>query len=170
MEAYSVNKTKGVNEYWLLQEDERMNRELDYSADLNDDCAEIGISDLTAYTLNDDESRREFLFTFYWLGGTALFAAVSHVWDRLAEPREWRCTQIGQLSGTGGQGKAALLLTLQKLLAEALETNSPLPSRDEFETLSGWHDAVMQSFAADEAAARKVCDNYAQILDGGLCR
>jgi len=130
-----------------------------------EDCLQI--ADLFQFTLLDDESRRAFLFAFYWIGESALFAAVSHVWERLAEPRDWRCTQMGQLSGTGGEGESALLLILQKFLNEALASISALPEQADFASLEAWHAAAMHSFATDEARARDVCRAYAQILDGG---
>lgn len=123
---------------------------------------------LTSYTLSDEAHRREFLHQFYWVGETALFAAASHVWASLAEPRGARCTLIGLMSGSGGKGKTGLVLTLQKFLTETLAVDNPLPDRADHPTLDAWHEAAMAAFEADRNDVAALCARYSAIL-GGSC-
>jgi len=145
-----------------------MKYEQNLSVDIGSDSDDEGIpvSTLYKFSLLEEENRQAFLFAYYWIGETALFAAVSHVWDRLAEPRGLRCTQMGQLSGVGGEGKQALLLTLQQFLAEALAVNTPLPSRTDYSSLAEWHVAAMGTFAADKTEIDRLCQVYSSILNG----
>lgn len=143
-----------------------MNSELNPAANGAPDDEEIPVSTLYNYSLVDQQSREEFLFCFYWIGEIALFAAVSHVWERLAEPREWRCTQMGQLSGAGGYGKAALLMTLKQFLEEALAAIEPFPVREDYPDPAAWHEAVMRSFTSDQTNVEIICRRYAAVLDG----
>lgn len=121
---------------------------------------------LTSYDLSNEEHRRAFLFHYCWVGQPALFEAVSHVWASLAEPREARCTLMGVMSGTGGTGKKALVLTLQKLLDQALAIDNPIPDASAYDSLDEWHEASMAAFAAEEQQLRELCARYSAILDG----
>lgn len=121
---------------------------------------------LTTFFLSNEEHRRAFLGEYCWQGEPVLFVAVAHIWDSLAEPREARCTQMGLACGSGGKGKMALVLMLQKLLAECLEY-PPFPKPDDFDSLEQWHEASMQAFAAEEQRERDLYARYSAILDGG---
>lgn len=123
---------------------------------------------LTQFNLASDAHRRAFLREYYWIGETALFEAVSHVWASLAEPRIARCTRMGLTAGCGGTGKSGLVLMLKKFLAEALAVDHPLPDRAKFDSLGAWHQAAMATFAVDEAQRAELCAKYAAILDGTL--
>ena len=96
-----------------------------------------------------------------------LFAAVAHIWDSLAEPREARCIQIGLASGTGGKGKVALVLMLNKLLAECVEMPAA-PKPDDFDSLEAWHQASMAVFDNEAQRERDLCAHYSAILDGAV--
>lgn len=121
---------------------------------------------LASFHLGSEEHRREFLWQYYWQGETTLFAAVAHVWDSLGDQRAAHGTLVGLLSGTGGKGKTGIVLTLQKFLRECLDGPEPLPAIAEFAALEQWHQACKQSFADDEAHARRLCAIYSDILDG----
>lgn len=121
---------------------------------------------LDCYALFDEEQRRAFVHHVYWVGEEALFAAVSHVWASLAEPRATRCTAMGLASGSGGSGKKALYLTLKQLIADALAATVPLPDRAGFASFDAWHEAAMASFAVDDERVAAVCARYSAILDG----
>jgi len=120
---------------------------------------------MNSFVLADENHRQAFLFQYCWQGEPALFAAVAHIWDSLAEPREARCIQIGLATGTGGKGKIALMLMLQKLLAECLDY-PPQPRPDAFDSLEAWHQASMQAFAAEEQRERELYVRYSAILNG----
>lgn len=122
---------------------------------------------LTSYLLSDDSHRIEFLMEVYWAGPPTFFAAASHLWDSLAEPKQARCTLIGAKSGAGGKGKTAILLTLKQFVQEALALDTPLPPRAEFETMEAWHEAAMASFVPAERV-RQLAERYSAILDGSV--
>ena len=121
---------------------------------------------LLAYPLQTVEWRRAFLHDYYWVGETALFIAVAHVWSTLAPPRAARCTMMGLMSGTGGTGKAALSLTLQKFLKEMLSVDHPFPSRSDYASLDAWNEDATAVFGADEAHREVLINSYESILDG----
>lgn len=121
---------------------------------------------MTSFVLADEGHRREFLYQYCWQGQPVLFAAVAHIWDLLAEPREARCIRIGLACGTGGKGKKALALMLNKMLAECIE-GPGLPDPDEFDSLEAWHRASMQHFANEAQRERDLCAYYSAILNGG---
>jgi hypothetical protein len=123
-------------------------------------------ADLTAFVLCNAEHRQEFLYQYCAQGEPALFTAVAHIWDSLAEPRELRCTLIGAACAAGGTGKMALVLMLRKLLAECLYDEEPMPRSDQFDDIDAWHQATMGYFEGDEQRMRIVCARYAGILDG----
>lgn len=138
-----------------------MNTELDEAPDTSEN-----LIPLSSYRLSDDEHRRAFLHHVYWIGETTLFEAVSHVWVSLAEPCEARCTLMGLLSGSGGTGKKALVLTLQKFLAEALAVDNPLPNRADYLSLDAWNEDAMAAFEADRREVADLCTRYSAILNG----
>ncbi|MCF2514856.1 hypothetical protein LVY65_07235 [Sphingomonas sp. G124] len=121
--------------------------------------------DLTVYALANDEHRREFLAQYCWQGESVLLVAVAHIWGSLAEPRQARCTRMGQACGAGGKGKMALVRMLRQLLAECLEY-PPMPRPDQFDSLEAWHQASMQAFAAEAQREQDLYARYAAILDG----
>ena len=121
---------------------------------------------LLAYPLQTVEWRRAFLHDYYWVGETALFIAVAHVWSTLAPPRAARCTLMGVASGAGGTGKTALSLTLQKFLNEMLAVDHPFPSRSDYPSLDAWNADATAVFGADEAHREALIERYEAILDG----
>ena len=121
---------------------------------------------LLAYPLQTVEWRRAFLHDYYWVGETALFVAVAHVWSTLAPPRAGRCTMMGLMSGAGGTGKTALSLTLQKFLKEMLAVDHPFPSRSAYPSLEAWNENSTAVFAADETDREILIARYEAILDG----
>ena len=126
------------------------------------------LADLTTYALSYTEQRVEFLHQYCYQGEPVLLVAVAHIWDSLAEPREARCIQIGLASGAGGKGKMALVLMLQKMLAECNAIGAVLPDKGGFAGPDEWHQAVMAHFAGGEEQERALCRSYADILDGQL--
>lgn len=137
----------------------------DIISDPANDCR-VDISNLPNYRLDDLQSREAFLYEVYWQGEGALFAAATHVWDSLAQPRKARGTAMGQASGAGGTGKTAVILTLRKFVGECLASVEPIPERDRYPTLEAWHLASMRSFQQDEHRVRSLCAVYAGILNG----
>lgn len=123
---------------------------------------------LLAYPLQTAEWRRAFLHDYYWVGETALFVAVAHVWSRLAPPRAERCTIMGCMSGTGGTGKAGLVLTLKLFLEEMLGVDHPFPDRGDYPSMAAWNEDAMAVFAADEADRAVLIERYEAILDGRI--
>ena len=121
---------------------------------------------LLSYPLQTDAWRRAFLHDYYWVGETALFVAVSHVWSTLAPPRAQRCSTMGAISGTGGTGKVGLVLTLMRFLEEMLAVDHPFPPRSAYPTLEAWKADAQRVFAADEADRQLLIENYSAILDG----
>ena len=122
--------------------------------------------DLSTYALHVSAQRNEFLYQYCVQGEPALFTAVAHIWDSLAEPRAARCAHIGAASGAGGHGKVALALMLQKLLGECNEIGAVLPERAKFANLEDWNQAVSTHFASGEAQEWALCKRYADILGG----
>lgn len=123
--------------------------------------------DIKTFSLSDARSREEFLYQYCYYGEPLLLAAVSHIWESLAEPRAARCTAMGLASGAGGTGKVALVLMLQKMLAESLEIGAMLPGKDGFDSPDAWHHAVMHHFTSSQEQERALCRYYATLLDGG---
>ena len=121
---------------------------------------------LSTYSLSIATQRAEFLYQYCAQGEPVLLAAVSHIWDSLAEPRAARCTQIGLASGAGGHGRFALVLMLRKLLRECNEIGAVLPDKAKFDSFADWNQAVSTHFASGEAQERSLCKRYADILDG----
>ena len=121
---------------------------------------------LLAYPLQTVEWRRAFLHDYYWVGETALFIAVAHVWATLAPPRAGRCTMMGLMSGAGGTGKTALSLTLQKFLKEMLAVDHQFPAAGDYPSLAAWNEDAAGVFASDEADREKLINRYEAILDG----
>ena len=121
---------------------------------------------LANFDLSSLQGRKDFLYEYYMTGETALFAAVAHVWAFLQHPKEARCTLMGLMSGTGGEGKTGLLLTLQQFLAEGLASIEPLPDSAGFNSPEAWNYAVGASFVHDEEKIQALCAQYSAILDG----
>jgi hypothetical protein len=131
-------------------------------------AAEEAKTPFTSFDLGTDEGRQGLLRKYYRIGDTSLFEAVSHVWASLNEPRAVYCTHIGMAAGTGGKGKRALVLALQKFLAEALDTINWIPSRQDYATLDDWHQASMSTFAKDEEDLCVLLRHYSTVLNGGV--
>jgi len=123
---------------------------------------------LLTYPLQTDEWRRAFLHDYYWVGETALFIAVAHVWATLAPPRALRCTLMGALSGSGGTGKVGLVLTLKQFLKEMLDVDNPFPSGGDYSSMAAWNVDATATFAADEADRDVILERYSDILNGQL--
>lgn len=121
---------------------------------------------LLAYPLQTEAWRRAFLHDYYWVGETALFIAVARVWSMLAPPRAARCTLMGLMSGTGGTGKAGLVLTLKKFLEEMLAVDHPFPEHSNYPSMAAWNEDAMAVFAADDADRAALIARYEAILDG----
>lgn len=62
---------------------------------------------LSSWPLQTALGREQFLRQFAWVGEEALFEAVAHVWDSLAEPRKLRSTRMGIAARSGGAGRHA---------------------------------------------------------------
>jgi hypothetical protein len=123
---------------------------------------------LTSFPLGSEEGRRAFLREFYGVGWDWLFQAVNHVWISLAEPRSARCTAMGIAAGTRGTGRRALVKVLSKFLEDALNVNTPLPARCDYDSLAAWHEASMATWQRDEAEIQVLACKYAGLLNGGL--
>lgn len=121
---------------------------------------------LFGYPLQTKEWRQAFLHDYYWVGETALFIAVAHVWATLAPSRADRCTLMGAMSGTGGAGKAGLVLTLKQFLEVMLAVDHPIPKGGDYPTMEAWNVDAMAAFAADEADRAVIIARYEAILDG----
>ena len=122
---------------------------------------------LAFYALHTAEGRKAFLYDLYWIGYPALFIASNHVWKLLIAPRAYRCTLMGQHSGAGGAGKAALVNTLKQFIAEALETfEYEYPPVAEFENLDAWHHHCTELNVGQEAQVLRIVDKYEAILNG----
>ena len=122
--------------------------------------------DLTKFHLGTEEHRQQFLYQYQWQGDEVLFPAVAHIWDSLNGQRDGHCILIGALSGTGGNGRTALRKTLQKFLAECLDTPSVMPRLVDFASMDEWNAAVHRGWNADEDHVRALCERYSAILDG----
>lgn len=141
----------------------------------NDELLRILLADdeveqppLSSYPLQSQAGREAFLEAFAYVGEPALFAAVAHIWDSLAEPKNARCIQIGLQAGTGGKGRAALRKFLMKFLEDVLGPPiSPLPKGVDFEDLDQWNEAVHAIWADMRAAEEQTATRYAWILNGG---
>ena len=121
---------------------------------------------LAFYRLDTDEALRAFLHDVYWIGYPGLFIAVNHVWNMLEEPRAYRCTLMGQHSGAGGAGKAALVQTLRQFNDEALATFLPLPKLAGFDSLEAWNESIVADRKHEERALQQVIARYASVLEG----
>jgi len=121
---------------------------------------------MDSFSLADPEQREDFLYQYCYYGEPLLLSAVAHIWDSLAEPREWRCIKIGLASGTGGTGKMALVLTLQKMLAECVEIGPVMPRGGEFDDIDAHHQAVTDHWTSTYEQERALCRVYGKILDG----
>jgi hypothetical protein len=121
---------------------------------------------LTSFSLADPEQRADFLYQYCWYGEPLLLAAVSHIWDSLAEPRELRCTLIGQACGAGGTGKMALVNMLNQMLYECSEIGTVMPDRANSAGPEDYHGAVMDHFSTMAEQERALCMAYGEILDG----
>jgi len=122
---------------------------------------------LTSFVLSDPAHREAFLYEYCAQGEPSLFAAVAHIWDSLAEPRDARCIKMGLACGTGGKGKIALVLMLRQFLDRFIEAGGPMPRAGEDDTIHTYHQAAMTHFdnmASEEEALVKY---YAAVLDGG---
>lgn len=128
-------------------------------------CGMVGI---TSFYLGDEDHRREFLWQYYAQGSSVSFAAVNHVWNSLTGDRAHHCALIGELSGTGGTGKAAVLATLQQFLEECLAFNADLPRLSDYSDIETWHCACVKHWAEDAAHAWAQCTRYSAFLDGRL--
>lgn len=123
--------------------------------------------DLKTFHLGTEEHRQDFLYQYQWQGDDVLFTAIAHIWDSLEGEREAHCILVGLLSGTGGKGKTALRKTLQKFLAECLDTPTPaMPRMADFASMDEWNAAVRSGWNNDEAHVLKLCQQYSAILDG----
>lgn len=116
---------------------------------------------LAFYRLDTDQALRAFLHDVYWIGYPGLFIAVNHVWTMLEEPRAYRCTLMGQHSGAGGAGKAALVNTLRQFIDEALATFLPLPKLETFDSLEAWNDSIVADREKEEVDLQEVITRYA---------
>lgn len=125
---------------------------------------------LSSFPLQFDEWRKVFLHEYLRRGEPARFEAVSHIWSSLNEPREARCTAMGIAARTGGKGKTALINLLAALLDEAMRINATLPRAADYPSLDEWHEAVIASFADQEATTSAALNKYADILNGGAER
>lgn len=121
---------------------------------------------LTSVSLADPEQRADFLYQYCWYGEPLLMAVVSHIWDSLAEPRELRCTLIGQASGAGGTGKMALVNMLNQMLAECNQIGTVMPDKARSRGPDDHHAAVMDHFSTMAEQERALCMAYGAILDG----
>lgn len=121
---------------------------------------------LLSYPLQTEEWRKAFLHDYYWVGETALFIAVAHVWATLAPPRAERGTQMGILSGTGGTGKTGVVRTLKQFLKEMLDVNHSFPDSGDYSSMTSWNVDAMATFAADDAGRAKILERYEAVLDG----
>jgi hypothetical protein len=129
-------------------------------------AAEEAKTSFASFDLGTGHGRQELLSKYYRIGETSLFEAVSHIWASLNEPKAAHCTVIGLAAGTGGEGKAGLVMALHKFLDEALDIDNPIPPRDDFETLEQWHLASMRTYEQDEQALRVLLEHYSAVLDG----
>ena len=129
-------------------------------------AAEEAKTPFTSFDLGTDEGRQKLLSKYYRIGDTSLFEAVSHIWGSLNEPKAAYCTLIGMAAGTGGKGKAGLVMALHKFLAEALNINNPIPARGDYDTLEQWHLASMRTFEQDEKDLSVLLKQYSAVLDG----
>lgn len=121
---------------------------------------------LTSFPLSMEVGRLGFLRHVYDIGYDALFEAVAHLWDSLAEPRDQRCQLIGLASGAGGSAKVALYLTLKQFIDDGLASIEPLPDRADFDSFESWSAAALATFATDEHRIAELCATYSRILDG----
>ena len=121
---------------------------------------------LTSFSLADPEQRADFLYQYCWYGEPLLLACVSHIWNSLAEPRELRCTLIGQACGAGGTGKMALVNMLKQMLAECNLIGTVMPDKGSHPEPRDYHGAVMDHFSTMAAQERALCMAYGEILDG----
>jgi hypothetical protein len=109
---------------------------------------------------------RGFLYEYCAQGEPSLFAAVSHIWDSLAEPRDARCIKMGLACGTGGKGKMALVLMLRQFLDRFIEAGGPMPRAGEDDTIHTYHQAAMTHFAKMAAEEAALVEYYAAVLNG----
>ena len=121
---------------------------------------------MSYYSLADQEQRTDFLYQYCWYGEPLLMAAVSYIWDSLAEPRELRCTLIGQACGAGGTGKMALVNMLNQMLAECNEIGTVMPDKASHAGPKDYHGAVMDHFSTMADQERDLCRAYGDILNG----
>jgi hypothetical protein len=121
---------------------------------------------MDSYSLADPEQRADFLYQYCWYGEPLLLAAVSHIWDSLAEPREWRCALIGQACGAGGTGKMALVNMLNQMLAECNLIGTVVPDKASHAGPDRYHGAMMDHFSTMAEQERALCHAYGEILDG----
>jgi hypothetical protein len=121
---------------------------------------------LTSFCLADPEQREAFLYQYCWVGETALFAAVSHIWDSLTEPRKLRCTLMGAACGSGGKGKMALVQMLHQFFERFMEAGGPMPLAGECDTIDTHHEAAMNHFENMAAAEQALVKYYAGVLGG----
>ena len=121
---------------------------------------------MNSFTLSDPAQREEFLYQYCYYGEPLLLAAVAHIWDSLAEPRQLRCALIGQACGTGGSGKLALALMLNQMLHECCEIGAVLPDKAGYGGPDDYHRAVTDHFATTYDQERALCRAYSAILDG----
>jgi len=123
---------------------------------------------MNGFNLSDPLQREEFLYQYYCYGEPLLFAAVAHIWDSLAEPRDWRCIKIGLACGDGGTGKMALVNLLNKMLRQCLEIGGPLPQAGPIDSFDRHHQVVLDHFATMAEQERALCRAYGEILDGAI--
>ena len=121
---------------------------------------------LAFYRLHTEEGLKAFLHDVYWIGYPGLFIATKHVWNLLIEPRAYRCTLMGQLSGAGGTGKRALVNTLKRFITECLAIDHPKPKLGDMANLEAWHNGWMEALQAEERELQVLIDRYSAILSG----
>lgn len=120
---------------------------------------------LKAYPLHDFTYRREFLSQVYWRGEDCLFEAVSHLWNSLKPPKDYRSALILHTVGLSGSGKAAVLAMLKMFIGEGLDTISPIPPPADFADLPQWNAAICETTRRDEAALEEVFQKWTYLLN-----
>ena len=120
----------------------------------------------SAWPLGSNEGRCGFVEAFCWFGEEVLFEAVNHAWNSLSEPRAMKCIYIGMYAGTGGSGKWALAQMLRQALREYLDYEGSPPWGQPDLDIHQFHAAAMEFWAVQRTYHQRVCQKYADILNG----
>jgi hypothetical protein len=120
---------------------------------------------LKAYPLHDFNYRRAFLSQVYWRGEDCLFEAVSHLWNSLKPPKDYRNALILHMSGFSGSGKAQLMAMLKSFVMEGVATISPIPPPAEFADLEQWNAAISETTKQDEKALGELVERWTYLLN-----